>query len=282
MDIIDVFKYNSYEPLLKAMIEGVTKKKSRHISLQELAKHLGYKSPRSIGMVLKGQRLPSSQMINLLAKKNGMTEKSRRYFELLVLLHKAQQKGLNSKVLNDISQEILTLKPKGRDDTLLDEKIFCDVSDWYYLVIKQLITSPDFVFNKNWIRMKLRDKVSNLEILQAINTMIYLGFIEKDEKTKTLRVVCNDTETTEDIPVSSIREHHKQMLERAKEAISEQKVPDREIISMTFKFDKKKTKEAKIFIREFIAEFEKKFECPNANSVYQLNTQFFSHLNDDL
>ena len=55
------------------------RRRGRPIALKTWALRLGYKSPRSLGMLLEGKRLPSATMLELLAKDFGLTDLEKRY-----------------------------------------------------------------------------------------------------------------------------------------------------------------------------------------------------------
>ncbi len=83
--------------------------------------------------------------------------------------------------------------------------------------------------------------------------------------------------TKADLVNISARIHHRQMLDRAKEAIQEQSVDDREFDSKSFCMDPAAIPEAKLFLRKMRDEFLCRFESTKGDAVFQLGIQLFSH-----
>lgn len=269
---ISIFNFESYRDFLIAvgMPDGLYSHTSNN--LLSWANRLGYKSPSSLSMVLKGQRFPSSDMINALSKDLDLNYREREYFELLIQLEKAKNKGRDTSKILERIKEI----PIPSDTFTMSLKEFSTISEWYYIVIKQLIETPDFRNDDVWIYKKLRKKVQVNQIRQAINDMLDMGIIAPDESGK-LCVVRQGLVTSNDVPSQAIRKHHYGMLTRAMEAIDEQNVNKRQISSMTLKIKKDTIPEAKQAIFSFLKDFNEKYSVIDSNDLYQLNLQFFSH-----
>ena len=79
-------------------------------------------------------------------------------------------------------------------------------------------------------------------------------------------------------PSEYVRAHHKQMMELAMTALTEQSIEQRYLQSSTVAIKKSDLPAA----RELVAEFHRKIaslECQgSADCVYQLNSQFFKHV----
>lgn len=269
---ISIFNFESYRDFLIAvgMPDGLYSHTSNN--LLSWANRLGYKSPSSLSMVLKGQRFPSFDMINALSKDLDLNYREREYFELLIQLEKAKNKGRDtSKILEKIKNI-----PIPSDTFTMSLKEFSSISEWYYFVIKQLIDTPDFRNDDIWIYKKLRKKVQINQIRQAINDMLDMKIISRDENDK-LTVVRQGLITTNDVPSQAIKKHHFGMINRAIEAIEEQNVNRRQISSMTLKINKSTMTEAKQSIFNFLKDFNEKYSSHESSDLYQLNLQFFSH-----
>lgn len=65
---LDVFKFKSMRDLLQAAYRTPGINRRRALTLPAIAMRLGYTSPRTVAMVLKGQRAPSSDLVNRVAK----------------------------------------------------------------------------------------------------------------------------------------------------------------------------------------------------------------------
>ncbi|MGI4991845.1 DUF4423 domain-containing protein [Halobacteriovorax sp. GFR7] len=269
---VSIFDFESYcDFLIKAgMPDGLYSHTANN--LKTWANRLGYKSPSSLTMVIKGQRSPSLEMIHALSEDLKLNMKEKQYFMLLVQLEKAQKKNKDTK---EILKKIAALNLK-ENAISLSLKEFNAISDWYFLAIKQLISMPSFVEDIQWIHLKLRKKVPLKQIKYAIETMLETKTIGRDEEGR-LIVLKEGLITTNDVPSSAIKRHHHGMINRALESIEEQSVNERQITAVTMKVKESDIAEAKKYIFDFIKDFNEKFSTNDADNLYQLNTQFFSH-----
>ena len=64
-----VFQFESSKDYFDYLIKN-WKGRKKPLTLRQFSELLGYKSPRSIAMVLKGQRSPSQEMITQIAELN--------------------------------------------------------------------------------------------------------------------------------------------------------------------------------------------------------------------
>ena len=269
---ISIFDFDDYRDFLikVGMPDGLYSHTSNN--LQAWAKRLGYKSPSSLTMVLKGQRSPSFDMTRALSDDLKMTVKEKQYFELLVQLEKANKKDKDPK---EILLKIASLNT-DKNSISLGLKEFSAISEWYFLAIKQLISTPSFIEDEDWIYRRLRKKVTPSQIKNALNIMIEMETIGRDKNGR-LVVQKEGLLTTNDVPSSAIKRHHFGMINRSLEAINEQDVNERQVTSVTMKVKNEDVLEAKKYIFDFIKDFNEKFSTTEANELFQLNMQFFKH-----
>lgn len=244
----------------------------RSTNLRSWAQRLGYKSPSSLAMVLNGQRLPSREMTDSFANDLNLKSQEKEYLELLVKLEKHARQDSDPAA----TIERLQLIAKQNNAPTLSTKEMDSVSEWYILVIKNLVYLPDFSEDSLWIRKRLRRKVTVPQIKYALSTLKELGFVDYDKSGK-LFVTNECLKSTNNIPSAAIRKHHHAMLQKASEALEEQSVDIRQISSATVPVDSRKLAEAKAAIYEFLEDFNERFTMGDADSIYQLNIQFFSH-----
>lgn len=269
---LNLFDFLDYKDYLSK--RGLPSGSYSHSSknLNSWSRRLGYKSPSSLSMVLSGERFPSEEMIERICADFALSGREKRYFKLLVDLAKAEKKNKDTaKILADIKSSTTE-----KNSYPIDLKEFSTISDWYYVAIKQLISTKSFIEDEIWIHRRLRKKVTPGQIRAALNNLQELGIVKRNSRGR-LEVVKAGLITTNDIPSSAIKQHHMGMLEQAAMALTEQTVDDRQNNSTTMKIDKDKLPEAKKFIFDFIKEFAGKFSTTDENleNIYQLNVQFF-------
>jgi uncharacterized protein (TIGR02147 family) len=260
-----------------SMMRSNYRRKGRTISLKIWADRLGYKSTRSLGMLIEGKRLPSKEMIELLAKDYGLSEPEKRYFHLLVL----ERGNPSAKLLAEIKQEIVSIRMAANKNirrlTIGELDL---VHQWYVFVIRQLVGTKDFVEDVDWIRRRLRGKVSSTEIKLAIQTLLEIGGLQRNPETGVLEKTDTNYFSKDDLPSEMIRKHHSQMLERTSEAIREQGVYERELISYLFSFRKSDLARLKQVLRDFRSTVDTQFATSDGDGVFQLNLHLFEHTLD--
>ncbi|MDP7319829.1 MAG: DUF4423 domain-containing protein [Bacteriovoracaceae bacterium] len=273
---LSILDFESHVDYLNYVLKQVNQDGSKVLTLERWARRLGYKSPSSLTMILKGQRLPSQELIHSIADDLNFTAEERRYFDLLVRLQKQKNKG------KDVSITLKELSKLGKTNqhvVSLDEFNF--ISDWQHLAIKQLVRTKEFVEDTKWISKKLGGKITPAQARKAINSLLKLKILERTKSGK-LFVARDSLESTNDIPSAAIKDHHKQMMMRAIEAIDEQVVEKRQMNSMTFRIDPEKVAEAKEKIIQFLYQFNEDYAIEEkGGEVYQLNLQLFSHVKSE-
>lgn len=278
-DSVTIFDFEDYKEFLlhKGLPDGLYSHRSTN--LQKWAQRLGYRSPSSLTMILRGDRIPSFQMVSSISDDLKLSKKEKEYFLLLVELEKKKrQKKDFKKTLEKLNA--LARQRRKSSPFKLDIKAFEVVEQWYHFVIKQLISTEDFTEDLNWIHKRLRKKVSIGQIKAAIENLIQIGVVQRNEKGQ-LVTSGQSVHSLNDVPSEAVRNHHKSMIERAKESIDEQSIDQRQISGLTFKINPEKVKDAKADIVNFFSEFNDKYFDEDGASVYQLNIQLFEHTKSD-
>jgi uncharacterized protein (TIGR02147 family) len=261
---LNVFQFHSYSEFVHHLMANYPGKK-KSLNLKQFSDLIGYKSPRSIAMVLKGQRAPSQEMLTKISDKVKLGPKEVLYLQLLM----QKQKNKDQQKLKIIEEKISQLKPQSKSTRKLVIEDFKFISEWYFapLLMKLLNNhQSDIDFEK--ISLDFKSKVSSARLKEAYQILKNINILNELHQIQ---------ETLFDIPSQAIQEHHKQMMQKAIESLSEELVINREVSSNTFKMQKNKMEAAKHKIREFTDEFIKEFHDDQAESIFQLNTQLFKH-----
>jgi uncharacterized protein (TIGR02147 family) len=226
------------------------------------ANRLGYRSSRSLELVLSGNRPPSDDMCDRLAKDLALNLIEQKYFKLMIKRERYLRKH---KAVHDIELEMKALRPKDLEANFVSNEVFSRVSEWYYLVIRQLALTPSFQKNIEWIKKKLRQKVNSSQATEALAEWENLAFDRKS------------LYTLEDIPSPAVRTFHKNILYKAVEALDDVSVDEREFISITFRSSKNKIPLIKKKLRQLRDELNEELTDENGNEVFQLSMVLFPH-----
>jgi uncharacterized protein (TIGR02147 family) len=248
------------------------------ITLERWAKKLNYRSPRIIAMVLKGQRLPSEDLVLAFSSDLNHSESERRYFELLV--RKEKYRG---NVPKSIVDELHKLNPRLIRRKAIEAEVFTYVSAWHNYVILQLFSTPDFKDDADWIAKRLGNKLTREDVEASLNLLERLKLIEKEPKSGKMRLAqaTDPLITMEDIPSAAVRKHHNEQMDQAKDALQRQPMTEREFTCLTLRVNRSKLPEIKKSIREFRDKFDKDFYDTDSKDVCQLNMQFFFHTSEE-
>ena len=262
----NLFEYVHYRDYLNHLKQSHWLVRGRPLTLEKISEKLGYRSPRLLGMILKGQRIPSQEFVDRLASHLKLNGSQKRYLQLLIRYERQKSKGKDT---NTVIEEIRDLLPGAHYDLEIENHVFHYVADWYTLVIRQIQSLKDFQLSPNRIRNLLRNKVSTDQVSAAIESLKKLQLWGPRASDNLI--------SQQDIPSTAIKKHHEQMAQRGIEALYEQDVEDREFSALTLAFKQDNIDEAKQFIRSFRDQFNKRFSSKDADAIYQLNIQFFSH-----
>jgi uncharacterized protein (TIGR02147 family) len=244
-------------------------------TLKELAYRVGYNSPSILSMVASGERLPSDALLEALLKEWKIPTNEAAIIKLKVAIEKKSKKNKDhfelQKELNKLQQKI------GYSQTSVEE--FEMMSEWYILVLRSLIGTKIFNEDPSEISVILRRKVSPAKIKSGIEVLLKLGLIKKNLQTGLLEQNQQNIESSHNIPSAAIKNHHREMINRALEAVDEQDVNERTLNGLTLNFEIERYREAQEKILTFIKSFNEEFGQNNSESIYQLNLQFFAHTN---
>jgi uncharacterized protein (TIGR02147 family) len=251
----------------------------RPITLERWAKKLNYRSPRSIAMVLKGQRLPSEDLVVAFSIDLKHTENERRYFELLVRKEKHKDN-----LPAALKEELSKLNPRQIKRKPLEAELFSYVADWHHYVILQLMTvenleaaHPDEEAARI-IAERLGGRLNGEEAKLSLLLLERLKLLERAPDSGFLRIASKDPLiATDEVPSAAGRKHHFEQMDQAKEALVRQPLAEREFSCLTLRGNRKDIPAMKKAVKEFRDHFAKEFGLDPGEDVCQLNVQFFLH-----
>lgn len=269
----DVYQFESFFEYLKAIVYHFHKTKFGPKTNGEWALRLGYKSPRSFGMITSGERLPSNEMISSLSKYLKLSKRKEEYLRLLVTLEKKRKKN---KPINTTINQLKEINPKNSSFHFIEPDEFSHISKWYYLVLRQILIWPYHESEIHTLHSLIGKQIKLRTLKNALELMIAHGFLKRDQD-GFISIAKQGLNTRSDIPSHAVIQHHLEMLDQTKKHLVSDQPEEREFQSLTFRCKATDMKEAKEFIRDFKEEFNKRFAKDNGEDVYQLGIQFFSH-----
>lgn len=262
-----VYAYSEPHLYLKDLLES-KKKQNPLFSLRAWSMQMGFRGHTALLFLINGQRKIRTEHIDRLVRGLKLQSEEEKYWRTLVQLRSAKSQVEKNELENQ-----LKLLMVNREQAILETEKFKLVADWIHMAILEMTRLKDFQNDPEWILSRLHFKESRTSVESAIERLLKMGLLEiKDGKlTKT-----NERLTTpKDRASESIREHHRQVMQNAIQAIESQSVDERVLNSSTMTIDVSKMNEAKDLIRKFRGDMAKLMEKSDGDETYQLAIQFF-------
>jgi uncharacterized protein (TIGR02147 family) len=253
-------------PLLQKVIRNVLVKEFETIrklnssySLRAYAKKLNLAGPELSSFINKKRNFSITKTMSILDK----TKLSDR------------KKDKLKKFIGDYREAYSIYSCKGMYSKINDHS-FSDIKDWYFYVILCLLELNEGGCSLEFIESKL--EIEKERVVFALETLINLELVKKE--CERYYFLGNHLTTTKKIKSESLRDHHKQNIFQALNAIEAYPTDLRSISGNTFNIDKNRLPEAFDMIDNFRQFFACYFSNEDSDSVYRLNLQLFPMILD--
>lgn len=255
---------NDYVDILKDHLSDRCKR-NKGYSLRAYARDLGI-SPQRLSHILNGRHGLSPKSAALIANSLGLNESETAYFCALV-----EKKHARSKSVKDEANKKLNEMKSFYKDLSIDH--FKIVADWYHYAIMELSLTESFSTNPKWIAKTLA--ITEIEAKMAIERLLRLELMEINKK-GVLKITGNFFADPKGTPSSALRQFHKQLMQKAHDAITIQPVETRDYSSTVIAINEDDLPLAKLELKNFREKFDKKLSSNNKKTkVYCLGMQFF-------
>jgi uncharacterized protein (TIGR02147 family) len=268
MATINIFQYTDYRAYLRAYFEE-RKKRDPKFSHRYLCRRLGLAAPNSIMLVMQGKRNITRSLAFRISEEFKHSVKEAEYFESMAGF--AQAKTTDEK--NRCFTRMMGLR-KTTNVEKIDERQYEYYSNWYNLVVRELVTCQDFKGDYNWLAKNVRPPITASQAKRSVKLLEKLGLIRK----KGNSYVHNSAmiSTGPDVTSLAVANFHKTMAERAAEAVNIVRKEDRDMTACTVYISPKGFEE----IKKAVSECRKKVlsiaEADEpVDQVYQVNFQVF-------
>jgi len=223
---VDVFRYLDYRAYLRDHYAD-RKEHGRGFSFRAFSKLAKLRSPNYLKLVMDGDRNITPEMAARFADACGLRGEAAAYFSDLVAFTQASTTADRAAYY-----ERLTGFRRYRQAHELDVEHAAYHSTWYLPAIRELAARRDFVADPAWISKRLWPNVTKAEVARALDTLLSLGLLVKDERGRT-RQGAPLVSTGAEAPKVHVASYHRMMLARASEAIDLIPSPERDISSLT-------------------------------------------------
>lgn len=268
-EIFENHHYEDYRAILKKELNARCEQNPRY-SLRAFARDLNL-APSRLSEILNKKQGLSLNAAEKIASTLGYKGEEKDFFcDSVASLH---SRSPNEKRL----AQIRLLKRKSETSQYYQMKLdtFKIISDWYHIGILELIKLDTFKSDPIWIAKQL--KITPIQAELAIERLIRVKLLKKENGT--LQLIQNTGWIKGDIPSDSIKKFHRQILQKANNAIMTQTIDERELSANVMCIAKSEIPEAKKEIRKFQHRFCNTLqENSNKDSLYCLAIYFFNLL----
>lgn len=267
-----MFRYLDYRAYLADYYQA---KKPRGFSYRAFSRLAGLGAPNYLKLVINAQRNLTPAMAARFAEACGLRGEAARYFAQLVVFNQAGSAEARAEAYGR-----LMAFARCRRGHKLELAQAAYHSTWYLPAVRELVASPQFREDPEWIAQVLWPSVRPTEAKQALDTLLELGLLRRDPRGR-LRQQSSVVSTGPETMGMHIANYHAEMMRRATASMELIPAASRDISALTFcvgpgGFERLKRR-VQAFRRELIEMVE---EEPDRGQVVQLNLQLFplSHL----
>lgn len=265
-----MYDFLDYRAYLRAYYEAA-KRTQRSFSFRSFSRLAGLRSPNFLKLVIEGERNLGADSVPRFCTALGLEGPEAEFFSDLVAFNQAASLADKNRAFERISAS-----RRFRAARRIDGDLFAYLSHWYNPAIRELAGRADFCEDPRWIASQLRPRISPAEAAEALRLLLSLGLLVRDPSSG--RVLRGEPTLTTEHEVRSLgaAAFHRQMIERAGEALDSVPAALRDLAALTVCISPAtaaKVKERIHQLREALAEL-----CdsdPAGTVVYQLNVQWF-------
>lgn len=263
-----VFEYLDYREYLTDFY-AFQKANTYGFSYRTFAKAAGCKSVNHPHLVITGRRNLTSAMAVRFAQACGLSEEEQAYFNDLVAFTQAKTPTEKQHFYTRLGRYAPFRKVHK-----LTEAQATYFSKWFIPATRELAARADFRADPHWIAGELEPSITPAQAKQALKTLLELGMIELDDAGGAART---EPLVTSGGPLGHhLVAFHREMIERARDAIELIPRDEREISSVTVCVSRQRLRELKQQVREFRQQLLRTAEQDDTpECVVQINLQLF-------
>lgn len=265
---------SDYRSILKEELNARCEQNPRY-SLRAFARDLKLSPSRLSEILNRKQGLSRKAAEKIAAALGYRAEEAMHFCDLVSIRHARSVQEKEEAHLRLIKRQA-EIKKDERFQLQLDA--FKIISDWYHLGILELTKMKNFRSDVKWIARRLGIPVIQVEL--ALDRLARVGLLKREDG----KFVAVEAEgwVPGGVPSESIRKFHRQVLQKAIDAIPTQPVNERILGTHFLNLNKSDLKEAAKEIERFQFEFCRKFQAESGtkDSVYCISMQLFKIAED--
>ncbi|HEX4925914.1 MAG TPA: TIGR02147 family protein [Bdellovibrionales bacterium] len=245
----DIFTYHDYRAFLRDWFEYL-KKTDGGFSLRGLAKQSGISSAY-MPMVLSGRRRLSEDNLNKIILSLRLDPAQRSYLRILCQFadSRTQEDSLKALERAQRFQSYKQLNPKEAETSSY-------LSNWHYVVIRELAATPEFKDDAHWLQEQLRFHVPLSEIEKALTFLKAYKFIDRRED-GSFYLPEKQIDCVGEVFRVVLSQFHKKMFQLGAKAIEDVPSTERLITGLTMSLSPKSFEKVKALLDHTMSELER-------------------------
>jgi uncharacterized protein (TIGR02147 family) len=267
---MNFFESLNYRDLLKEILEHKRKENS-FFSYRSVSKKAGIASTGFLSLVLAGKRNISNDLALRLCEVLKFNKRETSYFSALVSYNQTDIPEDKKKFF----EELISLRPSNARSIQSDQQEY--FNKWYYAAIRELISIAEVSDNNHkHIAAILTPQISVPEVREAIELLIRLGFVYRNEDGFYKRSDALLTAAGSSIDPSAIRKYQADTIDLARNALYSLEKELRDISTVTLSTNEDGMAKIKAKIeqcRSDIMAIAK--QSTNSDRIIQVNMQLF-------
>lgn len=266
---MNFFDFLNYRELLKETLEN-KKRENPYFSYRWLSKRAGISSTGFLSLVLNGKRNISPDLASRLCDALKFTKKESAYFTTLVRYNQSENPDEKKRLF----EELLALRPSNARSIASDQQQY--FNKWYYSAIREIISLVEISDNYRQISEMIAPQISIQEVRKAIDLLLRLGLIYRDQNHILRRTDNLITSAGASIDPSAIRKYQSDTIDLAKSALYNVEKELRDISTITLSTNKEGMEMIRARLEQCRSEIMAIVsQSKNCDRVIQLNMQLF-------
>ena len=239
------------------------------------------KSPNYLKMIIEGRRNLSEEMIMKFSRAMSFNKEQSDEFRLMVLFDQAHDPAARNFFLKELSD--FRVQQQLRNGQI-DKRIWEKIPNWITWILYAMFDQNGVEFQPQKLRELLRGKANEVEIEDALKTLMNSGEVVRDEVSGQLRKSRNLVDTPDEVPVALVRKLQSQLMYLGLESLFQDSPAEREFGSLTMSLTHTEFDELRFKLRQMRKQLHKdnsiKRMTNSGDRVYQLNLQLFPVTNE--
>jgi uncharacterized protein (TIGR02147 family) len=264
-----IFGFIDYRAYLRALV-AAEKSARTSFSFRYIAQKAGLRSASFLKLVIEGQRNLGPDTIERFAVAFGLSAEEHDFFAHLVGFNQASTAAEANRHF-----ERINASRRFREARLIDGQMFEYLSCWYYPAIREMAGRADFRDDPEWIANELHPKISPTQARAALKLLFDLGLLLRSVEGAITRGE-PALDTGHEVRSRAVVNYHRQMLERASDALETVPGARRDLMALTVCVRAETVTDLKRRIHAFREALVARCDDDrDPTAVYQINVQLF-------